>query len=207
MQALLITLLAYLLGSLPFSYWIVRWVKGIDVRTVGSGNAGATNVLRAAGAGPALLALGLDVLKGTAAVAVARLLDGTPMVIGLAAALVVVGHVFPLFLGFQGGKGVATAFGVFVVLRPEVFLCVLLIFVATVGLTRYVSLASILSVLSFPGALYLGARFGWIPAEGQSWLLPSSGWIAVLVVVKHRQNLRRLWQGSENKLGQSASER
>ena len=151
--------LAYLLGSLSFSYWIVRWLKDVDVRTVGSGNAGATNVLRTAGKGPAILTLLLDVGKGGLAVWVARAVELDAAWIGLSATAVVCGHVFPVFSSFRGGKGVATAIGALLVVSPPTSAAMLVVFVAVVGLTRYVSLGSILAALFFPLA-YLGTAGG-----------------------------------------------
>jgi len=200
-QRYVIIVLAYGLGSLSFSYWIVRWLKGIDVRTVGSGNAGATNVLRAAGKGPAVLTLLLDVAKGGLAVWVARFADLDSAWIGLAATAVVCGHVFPVFSGFRGGKGVATAIGALLVVSPVTGGAMLVVFVSVVGLTRYVSLGSILAALFFPVA-YVGAlRLGWLDVPGSEWLVIHSAVIALLIVIKHRSNIARLWQGRENKLG------
>jgi len=197
--------LAYLLGSLSFSYFIVRWLRGIDVRTVGSGNAGATNVLRTAGKGPAILTLLLDVGKGSLAVGVTRLADLDPVWVGLAATAVVCGHVFPVFSGFRGGKGVATAAGALLVLSPPVGAATLVVFVCVVGLTRYVSLGSVLSALFFPPA-YLGAvHLGWIKASGSEWVSFHAAVIAVLIVVKHRDNIVRLWRGDESKLSEKSA--
>lgn len=199
-QSYLSIVLAYLLGSLSFSYFIVRWLRGIDVRTVGSGNAGATNVLRTAGKGPAILTLLLDVGKGSLAVWVARLADLDPAWVGLAATAVVCGHVFPVFSSFRGGKGVATAAGALLVLSPPICAPTVVVFVAVVGLTRYVSLASVLSALFFPPAYFGAVRLGWIQAPGYQWLSLHAAVIAVLIVVKHRENLVRLWRGDESRL-------
>ena len=205
MLSLSIIVLSYLLGSLSFSYWVVLWFKRIDVRTIGSGNAGATNVLRAAGAWPAALVLSLDVLKGVSAVSVARLSGLEPTFVGLAATAVVLGHLYPVFSSFQGGKGVATAGGVFLVLSPTVCLGVLVVFVIIVGLTRFVSLGSIVAAVLFPVALWTSLRLGRVDTEqGQAWLVLHSALIAMLIVVKHRDNVVRLWQGRESKFGKSA---
>lgn len=203
---LLLPALAYLVGSLPFSFWVVRLVKGIDVRTVGSGNAGATNVLRSAGRGPAVVALVLDVLKGVAAVLAARVAAADPATVGFCATAVVLGHVFPVFLGFRGGKGVATAGGALGVLSPTVSAAVLLVFVATAAVTRFVSLASIVAAVSFPFGLWIAARLRGGSLEGEGWLLLNAVLIAGLITFKHRENIGRLLQGRENKLGGSASE-
>ena len=192
---------AYLLGSVSFSYLIVKAKEGMDVRTVGSGNAGATNVLRASGKGPAVAVLLLDVTKGVLAVVVTRLLQATPPVVGAAAVAVVLGHVFPVFLGFRGGKGVATSAGALGAPAPAVMLLALVVFVALVYWKRYVSLGSIVAASSFPLLAWTGRRMGWI-ASGDPWLIAASAAIALIVVVKHRTNLRRLLQGVEPRLGE-----
>lgn len=200
MQTLTIVVLSYLLGSLSFSYWVVRGLKRIDVRTIGSGNAGATNVLRAAGTGPALLVLSLDVLKGAAAVIVARLLGAGPSIVGLAATAVVLGHVYPVFSSFKGGKGAATAGGVFLAFSPAVCLGVLVVFLIIVATTRYVSLASMIAAMLFPATWWVAMRLGRLDSEpGQGWLVLHASLIALLIIAKHRDNVARLWQGRENK--------
>lgn len=191
---------AYLLGSISFSYLIVRALRGEDVRAVGSGNAGATNVLRAAGKLPGIATLLLDIGKGAAAVAVARALDARPPVVGLCAVAVVLGHVFPVFLGFRGGKGVATAGGAMLALAPLAMAPTLLLLVLVVAWTRYVSLGSVAAALAFPFFLLLGRAAGWVEAD--DWLLAAAVAIAVLIVWKHRPNLERLRAGSERRLGE-----
>ncbi len=200
--------LAYLLGSISFSYLLVRMLKGIDVRTVGSGNAGATNVLRTAGRGPALLALLLDAGKGALAVAVARALEVSPVVVAAVGFAAVLGHVYPLFFGFRGGKGVATAAGTLGTLIPLATLGALAVFVVVVLVTRYVSLGSILAAFTFP-MLALGLELaGWTgqsEADGYRALVAGSSTIAALVVWKHRANLARLIDGQENKIGEKVT--
>jgi glycerol-3-phosphate acyltransferase PlsY len=197
----LVLVAAYLLGALPFSVWIARaW--GVDVRKVGSGNPGATNVLRAAGRGPGILALACDIGKGVAAVLLARAVAPSPAWLGWAALAAVCGHVFSLFLGFRGGKGVATAAGALVALSPAALGIALVVFVAVVAASRYVSLGSMLAAITFPVALSFvadpelerGARVA---------LLVSSSLIALLVLVRHRSNAARLLAGTENKLGRA----
>jgi glycerol-3-phosphate acyltransferase PlsY len=192
---------AYLLGSVSFSYLIVKAKEGKDVRTVGSGNAGATNVLRASGKGPALAVLLLDVTKGVLAVVVARLLQAPPPVVGAAAVAVVLGHVFPVFLGFRGGKGVATSAGAMGALAPAAMFLALLVFVAVVYWKRYVSLGSVVAAASVPLFAWTGQRMGWVANE-DPWLIAASAAIALIVVIKHRTNLRRLLQGAEPRLGE-----
>ena len=195
---------AYLLGSVSFSYLIVKFKEGRDVRSVGSGNAGATNVLRASGKGPAALALLLDLVKGVAAVVGARVFEAPAPVVGGAAFAVVLGHVFPVFLGFRGGKGVATSAGALGALEPVAMLATLAVFVVVVLWKRYVSLGSIMAALSFPLLVWAGHRLGWGGRE-DLWIVAASGAIAALIVFKHRSNLGRLRRGAEPRLGEKAA--
>src|ERR1700688_4255423 len=147
---LLIAALSYLLGSIPFGYLLVRIFRGQDVRQSGSGNIGATNVARS-WPGLGLLTLLLDALKGLAAVALARTIDpGTSVLAGVAALSAILGHVFPVWLKFRGGKGVATGFGSFLILAPKTVLVAVAIFLAVVAAFRYVSLGSMIAVASLP---------------------------------------------------------
>jgi glycerol-3-phosphate acyltransferase PlsY len=196
-----IVLGAYLLGSISFSYLIVKVAKGRDVRTVGSGNAGATNVMRAAGKGAGAAALVLDCAKGVGAVAAARALQAPAALVGAAAVAVVVGHVFPLFLGFRGGKGVATAAGALGALAPGVLAAALLLFALAVAWTRYVSLGSMVAAVSFPLLLLAGERLGWLAPASLARVAAAAG-IALLIVVKHRANLDRMRRGVEPRLGE-----
>jgi len=191
---------AYLLGSVSFSVVVVKIMQGLDVRTVGSGNAGATNVMRAAGKKAGVAVLVLDVIKGMTAVAVPRVLDAPPAVVGSAAVAVVLGHVFPVFFGFRGGKGVATSAGALGTLAPAAMAAGLAVFVLVVFWKRYVSLGSMVTAVLFPLLVGLGARLGW-PEYGGPWLVLASSAIALLVVLKHRNNLRRLRAGTEPRLG------
>jgi glycerol-3-phosphate acyltransferase PlsY len=191
---------AYLLGSISFSVVLVRLVQGLDVRTVGSGNAGATNVMRAAGKKVGAAVLVLDVIKGMTAVAVPRALGAPPAVVGSAAVAVVLGHVFPAFFGFRGGKGVATSAGALGMLAPAAMALGLVVFVAVVLWKRYVSLGSMVTAALFPFLVGLGVRLGWTDYGGP-WLVLSSAGIALLIVFKHRRNLQRLWRGTEPRLG------
>jgi glycerol-3-phosphate acyltransferase PlsY len=197
----ILLVVAYFLGAMPWSVWIARWTRGIDVRRVGSGNPGATNVLRAAGRGPGMLALAADVAKGAAAVLLARWLAPSPAWLGWVALAAVCGHVFSVFLGFRGGKGVATAAGALGALSAPALGVALVVFVAVVGLTRYVSLGSMLAALTFPPALWLLERDA-PDARTRVALLVSSSLIALLVLIRHRANLERLIAGCENRLGQ-----
>jgi glycerol-3-phosphate acyltransferase PlsY len=187
--------LAYLVGSIPFGLLLAKAGGAGDVRRIGSGNIGATNVLRTGRKGLALATLALDMLKGALPVWLGYRWFGPDMAVvaGLGA---VVGHCFPLWLKFRGGKGVATAAGVVAALTPLVALIVVALFVVIVLLTRYVSLASILGALAAgPAAFWLG-HF----QAGELYLA-----LALLIVLKHAGNIRRLLTGQEAKFGASQS--
>ncbi len=193
---------AYALGSVPFSYLIVKLAKGRDVRTVGSGNAGATNVMRAAGKAAGAAALLLDCGKGVAAVTAARALGAPGLVVGGAAAAVVAGHVYPIFLGFRGGKGVATASGALGALEPAVLAACLALFVLVVAWKRIISLGSIAAAAAFPLLLLAGVWLGWLRPPGGG-PIAAAFVIPALVVVRHSANLDRLRRGVEPRLGES----
>jgi glycerol-3-phosphate acyltransferase PlsY len=209
-RSLQVILLAYLIGSIPFGYLIVLARRGADVRESGSGGTGATNVSRQAGKGAGVLTLLLDALKGTAAVLCAHWLVGSnnfaaagdklPLswLVSAAAVAVIVGHCFPVWLGFRGGKGVATALGAFLVLTPIPVVLAMLVFLPVVMLTRYVSLASITAAVCIP--IFAGVEIVW--THGDS--LSNPRFVAVLVAVAlivfaHRANIGRLFAGNENK--------
>ena len=190
-------LAAYLVGSIPFSLLAVRVSSGQDIREAGSGNVGATNALRVGGLGAGAVALTGDVGKGAATVLVARLWGGSSVLTGLVAAAVVVGHVYSLFLGGRGGKGVATAGGALGALAPWAFLLSLSVFLVLVVSTRYVSLGSMGAVLTFP-------LFVWLlnDLERGGWFLAVATLVPILVVWRHRGNILRLLRGEERKLGE-----
>jgi len=184
--------LSYLLGSIPFGYLLVRIFRGQDVRQSGSGNIGATNVSRTS---PALgvLTLVLDALKGFAAVTTTRLIfPGRPLLLGVAALFAIAGHIFPVWLKFRGGKGVATGLGSFLVLVPKTMLLTIGIFIAIFLAFRYVSLASILTVALFPLLAWSSSSF----PDGQP-LLALMATASLLIIAKHHENIRRLLAGSE----------
>ena len=187
---------AYLLGSIPWSYLIVKLLQGRDVRTVGSGNAGATNVMRAAGKAAGAAALVLDCAKGVAAVAGARALGAPEWLVGVATLAVVAGHIYPVFLGWRGGKGVATAAGAFATLAPGALLVAVGVFVAVVAWKRYISLGSVAAAATFPVALMAGEGLGWI-APGGAGRDAACAAAAALIIVRHASNLRRLRDGVE----------
>jgi glycerol-3-phosphate acyltransferase PlsY len=185
---------AYLLGSISFAVLVVRRKTGQDIRAEGSGNAGATNVLRAHGKKLAILVALLDVAKGAAAVFLMRLVTADPRWAAAAGFAAILGHVFPVFYSFRGGKGVATAVGAFAVLAPLALLVCLGVFVAIVAATRYVSLGSVVSMALLPAVA--GGLFG---AAGA--VVTAAAATAILVIAKHLPNLKRLARGTERKLG------
>ena len=194
---LIVAPVSYLLGSIPFGYLLVRVFKGEDVRAGGSGNIGATNVARKS---PTLgvATLILDAAKGLAAVLLARALFGGPhqrLIMTTAAFFAVLGHLFPVWLKFRGGKGVATSFGAFLLLTPKSILCMVILFVIIAGALRYVSLASIVVAAAFP-------LLAWAFHEyADSRQLIFIALVSAFVIWKHRQNISRLAEGSEAKLG------
>ncbi|HEX8719573.1 MAG TPA: glycerol-3-phosphate 1-O-acyltransferase PlsY [Pyrinomonadaceae bacterium] len=192
---------AYLLGSIPFGYLLVRLRGGGDVRETGSGGTGATNVTRRAGRGAGLLTLLLDALKGMAAVLLARaaLGAGAEWWVCAAGACAVLGHVFPVWLRFRGGKGVATGLGVFLVLAPLATLCALLVFLGVVWLWRYVSLGSIAAACALPAAVWALSSLG-ISDRAAPPLLALAATGAALIVFMHRANVGRLLRGEESRL-------
>jgi acyl phosphate:glycerol-3-phosphate acyltransferase len=195
MTALLLTAVySYLLGSIPFGYILVRACRGQDVRQTGSGNIGATNVSRTS-PGLGALTLIFDVLKGLSAVAITRVLFPThPSLQGLAALFAIVGHMFPVWLRFRGGKGVATGLGSFVILTPKTILVMIAIFVVIFLVFRYVSLASILTVAVFP-------LLAWMlePDRVTSQTLIYIAAASFLIIFKHHENIRRLLAHTESR--------
>ena len=189
-----LVIVAYLLGSISFAVLLVRATTGRDIRAEGSGNAGATNVLRAHGRKLALLVALLDVAKGAAAVLLMRLVTADPRWAAAAGFAAILGHVFPVFYGFRGGKGVATAVGAFLVLSPLALLVCFAVFLAIVAVTRYVSLGSVVSLALLPpvAGLFFHASRAVVTAAGLT---------AILILVKHLPNLKRLARGEERKLG------
>jgi glycerol-3-phosphate acyltransferase PlsY len=192
MIPLVVVLVAYLLGSIPFGYLLVRWKTGGDVRATGSGNIGATNVLRTTGRLAGVATLLLDIGKGYLAVWIARQWTGeSPLWMSLAALAVIAGHAYSVFLGFKGGKAVASFVGAFLCLTPFAVAMEMIVFGVVVAWTRYISLGSIVGAATFPLAV---------------WLLvqpPMPIWMAATVacafiIYKHRSNIERLRQGREN---------
>jgi glycerol-3-phosphate acyltransferase PlsY len=190
------TLVAYLLGSIPFGYLLMRVFRNEDVRATGSGNIGATNVARIGGKGLGIATLLLDLGKASAAVLIARHFY-TYDIAAAAAIAAILGHVFPVWLGFRGGKGVASALGVFLALTPAAALSVLGVFILIFVLTRYVSLASIIASVSFPFF-----AFYFVP-QRSTIVITCFLFVPALIIVKHHQNIRRLFAGTESRFGGS----
>jgi glycerol-3-phosphate acyltransferase PlsY len=187
-------ILCYLIGAIPFSY-LVSQLKGVDIRMRGSGNVGATNVLRTLGPALGAAALGGDFLKGLAAAWIGTMAGGEWLMVGCALAAVL-GHCYSVFLRFRGGKGMATSAGIVLYLLPKMFLIMLVVFVVVVALLRYVSLGSITVAILFPILTLVMNE----PHE----LLVFSVLLAALVVYRHSENIDRLRKGTESKLGSRA---
>lgn len=195
MTAALVIAFSYLLGSVPFGMVFAR-AKGVDLRSVGSGNIGATNVLRAAGRGPAVLTLLGDALKGAAAVALARALGLGAFNEGLAALAAVAGHDFSVFLRFRGGKGVATSLGAVLIYAPQAGILTAVLWLITVVLTRYSSLGAIVSFALLPVMMLLTGQAKQKAAFAAA--------LAALLVLKHSGNIKRLVEGTERRVGEKA---
>jgi glycerol-3-phosphate acyltransferase PlsY len=194
---------AYLLGSIPTGYLLVRLFCHQDIRQAGSGNIGATNVLRAGGKGLGAATFLLDVLKGCSAVWLGALLGrllapaASPLNFeALAALIAVLGNIFPVWLRFRGGKGVSTGFGVFLAASPLAALAAISVFFLVLLLSRYVSLASVLGAASFP-------FFAWFMVGGvrPPFFIAVQAAVALLIIAKHHQNIRRLFAGTESRIG------
>ena len=213
---LIVALIGYLLGSIPFGYILVRVFRGEDVRASGSGNIGATNVARKA-PGLGALTLVLDAAKGFAAVTIGvaivrsftetlmfKMRAGSPdprvqllyFAAAVAALFAILGHVFPVWLRFKGGKGVATGVGSFLAVAPKAVLIVLVIFVVIVAAFRYISLGSIIATAAFPLFAFLLYR-----SQASAEVFAIIGAASLLIILKHHQNIRRLMAGTEHKFG------
>jgi glycerol-3-phosphate acyltransferase PlsY len=203
LAGLAIAAAAYLLGSIPVGYLLVRLFRRQDIRSIGSGNIGATNVLRAGGKGLGAATFVLDVLKGSASVWLggvlgALLMPAVPLrsAQAIAALCAVLGHMFPVWLRFRGGKGVATGFGVFLVAAPSAALAAIGVFAVMFALTRYVSISSIVGAASFP-------VFAWFLVSGPRppVFFAVQCIVALLIIARHHQNVRRLLTGTESRFG------
>jgi glycerol-3-phosphate acyltransferase PlsY len=193
MMPLAACLLAYFLGAIPFGYILVKLKTGDDVRGAGSGNIGATNVLRTTGRTAGVITLLLDIAKGYVAVwAAGRLTGGDSRWMAAAAVAVMLGHAYPVFLAFRGGKAVASFVGAFLCLTPLALAAVLVVFVGVVAWTRHISMGSIVAAAVFPLAVWLIAVPTW-PVEAAAVIG------AVLIIYKHSNNIQRLRAGTESK--------
>ena len=192
MTVFLTAAFSYLLGSIPFGFILVRVFRGQDVRQTGSGNIGATNVARSSPA-LGLLTLILDGLKGLAAVALTRaFFPGRNLLAGVAALFAILGHMFPIWLKFRGGKGVATGLGSFAMLAPKTILVMVGVFAVVVLLFRHVSLGSIVAVALFPFLAWVLRDYAGVPL-----ILILMAIASLFIIAKHHQNIRRLVAGTE----------
>lgn len=194
MNLAFLSLAAFLIGSIPFGQ-IMAGIRGIDLQKVGSGNIGATNVLRTTGKLPALATLIGDFTKGIAAVLLARYFDVGIVYQGAIGVLAVLGHNYSIFLKFKGGKGVATSLGVLSIYAPPAALVTVIIWVMTVAFTRYSSLGAIISFCSLPLTVFL------LDAKEK---LPIAIIISIILLVRHKDNIRRLITGTESRIGRKA---
>ena len=201
---ILMAVIAYAIGSVNFSIILSKKIAGFDVREKGSGNAGTTNMLRSVGKGPAALTLVLDILKGIVAILIAKYLVSNiveginvAILVQIAGFFLVLGHTFPMFFGFKGGKGVATALGVLLMSNPLIGVICLVFALAVMALTRMVSLGSIMAAVLFP-VLTIFITENYV-ADGYNYIIFGIA-MAVLVVFNHRANLKRIYNGTENRL-------
>ena len=201
---IIVGMVAYLLGSISFSIIISKKMAGFDVREKGSGNAGATNMLRSVGKKAAALTLLGDALKGVAAIAFAAIVgliaknSDKALLVQIAGILVVIGHTFPIFFGFKGGKGVATSLGVLLMTNWKIGLICLVFAIVLMALTKMVSMGSVGAAILFP-VLVLFINTNYIVSEGSGYLIYSII-LAALVAFNHRSNIQRILNGTENKL-------
>jgi glycerol-3-phosphate acyltransferase PlsY len=201
MIALLALLIAYLLGAIPFGYLLVKWKTGGDVRASGSGNIGATNVLRTTGRAAGFATLLLDIAKGYAAVWIAGwLTDEDPLWMSLAMVAVLAGHAYPVFLRFHGGKAVASFVGALLCLAPRAMAIEVVVFVGVVIWTRYISLGSIVGAATVPLAV-------WLIQQAPLPVILATAACGVFIIYKHSGNIRRLREGSEHAFTLGAGKR
>lgn len=200
---ILMAVIAYAIGSVNFSVILSKKIAGFDVREKGSGNAGTTNMLRSVGKGAAALTLILDIAKGLVAILIAMLVgkiatEANPAIlVQLAGFFAVLGHTFPVFFGFKGGKGVATSLGVLLLINPLVGVICLVFALVVMAFTRMVSLGSIMAAILFP-VLTLFIKDGYI-TDGYTYVFFGIA-MAILVIFNHRSNLKRIYNGTENRL-------
>ena len=202
---IIIAIIAYLIGSINFSVIISKRMAGFDVREKGSGNAGTTNMLRSIGVKAAVITLLCDILKGVVVILIAILIgnivDGLDdaLLVQLAGIFVIIGHTFPIFFGFKGGKGIATSLGVLLMINWQIGLICLVFALILMAITRMVSVGSMAAAILFPVLVVF---------IGQNYIVPVNNWsylifsiiIAILVLFNHRENLKRIFTGKENKI-------
>ncbi|KXK42146.1 MAG: Glycerol-3-phosphate acyltransferase [Bacteroidetes bacterium OLB11] len=201
MNEIILIILAYLLGSIPSAVWISKYFFDIDIRDYGSGNAGATNTFRVLGKKAGSFVFAIDMLKGFLAVDLAYFISRYQMdsmaltnfqvTLGLAA---VIGHIFPIWANFKGGKGIATLFGMILAIQPIVAVCLIIVFMLMLLVTRYVSLSSIAASIAFPVMIFFIFR------EPELMYRIFALACAILVILTHHKNINRLLNGSENKI-------
>jgi len=190
--------LGYVSGSIPFGLLIAKASKGVDVRGIGSGNIGATNVLRAAGKGAAALTLALDMLKGWAPVALGRIVGASDALVAGVALAAFLGHLYPVFLRFRGGKGVATFLGVLLALLPKVAFLVAGVWLLVAAVFRYSSLAALVAAAASPLLVWL--------LDGRRGFVALAVVLSGFILIRHRDNMRRLLAGEERRIGQRLQE-
>lgn len=202
---IIIAIIAYLVGSINFSVIISKRMAGFDVREKGSGNAGTTNMLRSIGVKAAVITLLCDILKGVVVILIAILIgnivDGLDdaLLVQLAGIFVIIGHTFPIFFGFKGGKGIATSLGVLLMINWQIGLICLVFALILMAITRMVSVGSIAAAILFPVlVIFIGQNYI-VPVNNWSYLIFSII-IAILVLFNHRENLKRIFTGKENKI-------
>lgn len=202
---IIIAIIAYLVGSINFSVIISKRMAGFDVREKGSGNAGTTNMLRSIGVKAAVITLLCDILKGVVVILIAILIgnivDGLDdaLLVQLAGIFVIIGHTFPIFFGFKGGKGIATSLGVLLMINWQIGLICLVFALILMAITRMVSVGSIAAAILFPVlVVFIGQNYV-VPVNNWSYLIFSII-IAILVLFNHRENLKRIFTGKENKI-------
>lgn len=205
---ILIAIIAYLIGSINFSVILSKKMAGFDVRQKGSGNAGTTNMLRSVGKKAAAITLICDILKGVVSIGIAILVgylfnaQNKSILVQIAAIAVVIGHTFPIFFGFKGGKGVATSLGVLIMTNWQIGLICLAIAIIIMAITKMVSLGSCMAAMAFPLLTYFAANIfenAYIVKEGSNYFVYSII-LAVIVLFNHRSNIKRIITGKENKL-------
>jgi acyl phosphate:glycerol-3-phosphate acyltransferase len=196
METTILVLIAYLIGSVPTGFLIGSWA-GVDVRKAGSGNVGATNVARVVGRRQGIFTLLADTAKGFVPVLIALALGLMPAGVAVVGVAGFLGHLYPVFLGFRGGKGVATALGVFLALAPWAAAVLATVFIAVFAMTRLVSLSSIAAAVCAPIVL-------WLSSYPQAWVWMSL-FIAFMIILRHRENIQRLLSGTEPKFGAASS--